>query len=139
MTETILNLCDIDIAIRQASKGREVYLWNAYRYRHTITIKANGISKRFSFHGSIHDYQNCKDRLNKEDLIYVLECVISDGITGLMDCKEFFVEFGYDDPCEGLKTLKACQSTLQRLEQMGLNEDMLYELSEDIREIEEGE
>ena len=133
-TETTINLHDTEITIRQASAGKPSMAWGAMRYRHNVTIKINNVSKRVSYHGSVNDYEAGKDRLTEDDLKYVLECVISDAIAGTHDCKEFFAEFGYEDPCEGLKTYKACLKTLSMFNDMGISEDMLYDISNKLNE-----
>jgi UDP-N-acetylmuramoylalanine-D-glutamate ligase len=133
-TETKINLCGIEITLRQVTAGLPAMIWDAMRYRHNVTIEINDISKHFDYHGSVNDYNEGKDRLSKEELKDVLECVISDAIAGVYDCKEFFAEFGYDDPCEGLKAYKACLKTLSEFNDMGISEDMLYEMSNELNE-----
>ena len=133
-TETKINLCGIEITLRQVTAGLPVMVWDAMRYRHNVTIKINNVSKHFDYHGCVNDYEAGEDRLSKEELKDVLECVISDAIAGVYDCKEFFAEFGYDDPCEGLKAYKACLKTLSEFNDMGISEDMLYEMSNELNE-----
>lgn len=133
-TETTLTLCDTEIIIRQDTAGMPVMVWDAMRYRHSVTVEINNVSEQFDYHGSVTDYEAGKDRLPEKELKNVLECVISDAIGGTYDCKEFFSIYGGDDPCEGLKTYKACIKTLSMLKDMGITEDMLYYMSNELNE-----
>jgi len=136
-TETRTVLCGTEFIIRQTSDGTPIMKWGDMRYKHIVTIKANDTSKRFSFYGSVVDYQKNKCRLTEDDLINVLECILSDGIAGTMECKNFFDEFGYEDPCEGIKAYKACKDTLRRLGDMELTEDALYNMVNALHDMEE--
>jgi hypothetical protein len=133
-TETKINPCGIEITLRQVTAGLPAMIWGAMRYRHNVTVEINNVSRCFDYHGSVNDYNEGKDRLSKEELKNVLECVISDGIAGGYECKEFFAEFGYDDPCEGIKAYKACLKTLSEFNDMGIVEDMLYKMSNELNE-----
>lgn len=137
-TETTINLCGTEFIIRQPSAGKTATKWGAKRYQHIVTIKANDTSKRFSFYGSEADYENNKNRLTEEDLLYVLESAVADAIAGTYECKDFFAEFGYsDDPCEGIKAYKGCKDTLRRLDDMGITEDELYDIETELNEMED--
>jgi hypothetical protein len=74
--------------------------------------------------------------LSETGLMDALECIISDSIAGTYDCKEFFAEFGYEDSCEGIKTWQACVKTFEMLNGMGISEDTLYKMSNELSEME---
>jgi len=131
---TSIYLCGTQITIREMSPGVPVDRWGAMRYKHTVTIEANNVIRSFVYHGSINDCAAGKDRLSDDDLKNCLKCVISDGISGYYDCKEFFAEFGYDDPCEGIKAYRACKRTAEKLYSMGWSEDILYDIHNQLTE-----
>lgn len=133
--ETNVTLCSTDITLRQVSPGTPVYMWGSMRFRHTVTIEANGVLTTFPYHTSTLNYVQHKDRLTETELFDVLECVISDAIAGTHDCKEFFAEFGYEDPCEGIKAWRACIKTFEMLNGMGIDEDMLCKMSNELADI----
>lgn len=127
-------LCGTSFIIRQPSAGKTITKWGADRFKHTITIKANGISKRFSFYGSENDWKNNNHRLTAEDLVDALSCIIDDAIAGTLDCEEFFAEYGYENPCEGLKAYKGCENTFRKLDDLGIVIEDLYAMSNELRE-----
>ena len=135
-TEIRITLCGTEFIIRQPTAGKTAEKWGARRYQHTVTIKANDTSKRFSFYGSINDYENNKNKLSGEDLLYVLGAILDDGIYGSYTCEEFFAECGYENPCEGLKAYRGCKDTFRRLDDMGIVIEDLYEMSNEIHELE---
>ena len=135
-TERRITLCGTEFIIRQPSAGTTTEKWDAKRYKHTVTIKANGTSKRFSFYGSVAEYEKGQDRISEDDLIYVLDCIISDAIYGSYSCEEFFDELGYENSCEGIKAYRGCKDTFRRLDDMGIVEEDLYNMSNELREME---
>ena len=135
ISATSLYLCGTRITLREMSPGVPVDRWGAMRYKHTVTIEANGVTQEFDYYGSINDYEAGKDRLSDDDLKNVLKCVLDDGMSGFLGCKEFFAEFGYDDPCEGMKAYRACVRTAEKLYSMGWSEDMLYDIHNHLLEV----
>ena len=116
----------------KASTGREVWnVWgdNALRYRFKITVKneKTGAITYFNFYGSIKDYEEGKNELNKEDLKVAFWCFLQDAEDGKMDFDEFLASFGYEEK-EGRKIWKACQNQLEKCERLGLNEDLRTDL-----------
>ena len=134
-TERRITLSGTEFIIRQPSTGKTATKWGATRYQHTITIKANDVSKRFSFYGSVDGYEKGKDQLSKSDLVYVLDCVISDAIAGAYTCKDFFAEFRYEDPCVCIEAYRGCKDAFRTLDDMGICEEDLYEIENELREM----
>ena len=98
-------------------------------------IMPNRWRQTFDYYGSKRDYAEHKDILSETDLMNALECIISDAIAGTHDCAEFFNEFGYEDPREGLKAWQGCKKTLCMLNELGISDDMLYDMISELSEI----
>ena len=131
--ETCITLCDTDITIRQPFVGLPTTRWGAMRYCHPIAVIVSDVSDQlFEYYGNTKDYAEHKDILSETDLMDALECIISDAIAGTYDCTEFFNEFGYEDPCEGLKAWQGCKKTLYKINELGISEDMLYDMSNEL-------
>lgn len=136
-TETRITLCNTDITIRQPSKGTPTMKWGTTRYCHPImVIVSNEPPATFKYYGSASDYSEHKDILSETDLIFALECIISDAISGTYDCAEFFNEFRYEDPCEGFKAWQGCIKSLYMLNETGISEEMLYDMDNELSEME---
>lgn len=134
--ETHITLCNMDITIRQESVGTPSTKWGAMRYCHPVTIIVpDKWRQTFDYYRSERDYAERKDMLSETGLMDALECIISDSIAGTYDCKEFFAEFGYEDPCEGIKAWQACVKMFEMLNVMGISEDMLYDMINELEDI----
>jgi len=121
------NTTPIETSIRIADA--DITIWGAMRYCHLVTIIVDdACSETFDYHGSEADYIAHKDVLSEPDLIDALECITRDAISGTYDCAEFFSNFGCEDPCEGLKAWRGCVRTCDRLVNMGIAEDMFYDV-----------
>ena len=134
ITETNIRLADTDIQMR-ANAGESVTKWKDTRYRYDIEIMIDGAVSTFNYYGSAFDYLKGKDALSRGDLIDALENIVSDAILGTYNCEEFFDEIGYDDPCEGIKAYKGCVKTLKTLNDMGVCDNTLYEISDALQEM----
>jgi len=135
LLNTNIGFADIDITICHTSPGTTVMTWGAMRYRHPITIiVADRRSETFDYHGSEAGYIAHKDMLSELDIIDALECILNDAIAGTYNCAEFFNEFGYEDPCKGLKAWKECVRTSERLVNMGIAENMFYDMLNELNE-----
>lgn len=134
--ETRITLCGTDITIRQAFVGTPSTKWGTMRYYHPVTIiVSDTLPQTFDYYGSGSDYAKHKDMLSETNLMDALGCIVSDAIAGTYDCAEFFNEFGYEDPCEGLKAWQGCKKTLYMLNELGIAEDMLYDMSNELSEM----
>ena len=100
-----------------------------------ISVKVDGMTKKFNFYGSMSDYEAGKKDLTEEGLKDAFRCLIDDGNAGDMSFEDFCSEFGYDtDSRKAEKIHKECGEILDKLLDLGLLEselpDILNELSE---------
>lgn len=134
--EISTTLCNTDITIRQECAAHPSTTWGKMRYHHTIGIIIAGeCPATFDYYTSVNDFQAHKDTLSETDLLTALECILGDAIAGTYDCKEFFAEFGYEDPCEGIKAWQGCVKTFEMLRSVGISEDVLYDMSNEIEDM----
>jgi hypothetical protein len=100
-----------------------------------VSVNHNGITRRFSFYGSTHDYNNGIVELNEVDTRETLQCFISDALAATNTFDEFCNEFGYDeDSRKAYRIFKLCEKTLTKTQELGLSEDDLANIWNDLNE-----
>lgn len=96
---------------------------------------ATGIARSFNYYGSAAEQEQGKKTLNKKDSLWVLDCLISDATTGLMDLNEFVREFGYTGDClKAIRIFNGCKRTARKVRDLGIEGDLLYEIGNTIRD-----
>ena len=101
-----------------------------------IHLTTENGSDSFDYYGSAFDAGNNKKILPDDDLLNALECIISDAISGTYSFEEFCDEFGYDEDSRSAERIhKACIDTLNRVNTLGISENDLYEIVNDINEV----
>jgi len=110
------------------------------RYPHNhfiITVKnQDGIKIRFNFYGSYVDYLNKKKTLDENDLRDAFMSFLDDIICYLdyPNEEDFLNAFGFE--CiEGLRIFRECKKQLKKAQKLGLTEDEIYELLNELREL----
>ncbi len=111
---------------------------NRQQYSITVTSNDTGLlSRSFSYTGSIHDYERGHIDLDRSDLLNAFECILGDGLSGLMDVDQFASEFGYTKPSQAIKIHGLCKKTTEKLNDMGLMESELCDLINALHELED--
>ena len=107
-----------------------------YHGHFKINLSTESGSESFDYYGSANDAGKQKTMMSDEDLKGALECIISDGLSGLYSFDEFCAEFGYDeDSRRAEKIYNACKDTYDRLSALGINEDEMYVIVNDLNEV----
>ena len=108
-----------------------------YHGHFKITLTTESGSDSFDFYGSAFDAGKNKTEMTDDDLMSALECIISDALTGIYSFEEFCSEFGYDEDSRSAERMhKACEDTYNRIVAIGISEDEMYEIVNDINESE---
>jgi hypothetical protein len=122
----------------QIGTGEEAeskFVEGGYCFKHRVAVRRNGVKTRFTFWGSVHDYEQGKDELDEDDLKHALTCFLEDAYAGMHDFEEFCSNYGYGDNREAYKIWLQCRRTLKQVERLGIhNEDDLIEILNDLRE-----
>jgi hypothetical protein len=106
--------------------GIEVTHWGNSMFKHKVSVKANDVTITFSF----YDHNECN-----ANPIDALECFIDDCLCATETFYDFCNELGYDcDSREAMKTYRECGFSLNKATNLGLSEDDLIELINQIRE-----
>jgi hypothetical protein len=106
-----------------------------YHGHFKINLSTESGDDLFDYYGSSHDAGNQKTVLTDGDLLDALECIISDALSGVYTFDEFCSEFGYDeDSRRAEKIHKACIDTYARVSALGISEDEMYVIINDINE-----
>lgn len=92
-----------------------------YCHKYYVKLSYKGNDYRFTFHDSVHAWQN-NTPLNKKDVMY---CVLSDMgcYESSRDIEDFIYSFGYDEQDlktykEGMKAFKSCKKTSEKLHEL---------------------
>jgi hypothetical protein len=100
-----------------------------------ITVKHNGIVRRFSFYGSTADYNAGIKELTEADTQDAFKCFIDDSLYGLDTFEDFCGNCGYDtDSRTAERIYKLCQKSLAKAHDLGLSDDDLYNIVNDLNE-----
>ena len=106
-----------------------------YHGRFKIHLSTESGSDSFDFYGSAFNAGKNKTVMNDDDLKNALECIISDALSGIYSFEEFCSEFGYDeDSRRADRAHKACEDTYNRIVALGISEDEMYAIVNDINE-----
>ena len=107
-----------------------------YCRRYSIRLSYKGNDYRFTFHDSVHAWQN-NTPLNKKDVMY---CILSDMgcYESSRDMEDFIYSFGYDNQDlttykEGMKAYKGCKKTSEKLHAI-FNNDELEKLQDEFQD-----
>ena len=96
------------------------------KYNITITNMENKKRISFKFYGSFTDWQTGKIKLDRQELIYCLYCLLNDGLSGQDSFECFCSNFGYDeDSRKAYKIYKACQRSRDKADKIGFNSENL--------------
>lgn len=111
--------------------------WGDYRPTHRLYISIDDHSPfETMFYGPL--IGNKRKEWDREEFLTALECVLVDA-TAYIDCLDFddFVsQFGYEDNLyEGSKAYKGCKETKEKLNRQGADDDMIYDMLNEIREM----
>lgn len=80
-----------DGAPRMNGDGRYRYVFNV-----SIHSDATGVTRRFTYNDSIHNYSIGQRGLAGDDLLEAFRCFVGDAQAGLCSHAEFCDDFGYD-------------------------------------------
>ncbi|MHC1625205.1 MAG: hypothetical protein ACXQS2_04335 [Methermicoccaceae archaeon] len=109
------------------------FVENAVVYKHKIAVGCDGKIAHFDFHGSVHEYQNRKDRYDTiEDLILVFEAILGDAVTYLnsKDIDDMASELGITKPSEAIRVWNGCKNTHKKLKRvLRISDDEFFDLS----------
>lgn len=107
-------------------------------YKHKVFVTDREVTKSFYFYGSIKDYEEGKDKLDRDDLLHAFGCFLDDAISGDMSIEDFTSEFGYeiDDFINGRiqRIHKACQKALEKINDFGIFTSEVYDIANTFRE-----
>lgn len=107
-----------------------------YHGHFKIHLSTESGSDSFDFYGSANDAVKQKVIMNDEDLKYALKCIIDDALSGTYSFEEFCNEFGYDeDSRRAEKIYKACANTYNRLSALGISENEMCVIVNDLNEV----
>jgi len=107
-----------------------------FKFRIVVKNLENGRWTWFYFYGSYAEFEKGKTELTKEDLVIAFKCFLEDCLAVLdyPDVDDFANAFGYDKPSIVLKVYKACERALRKAKKLGLEEDEIYDLINEIIE-----
>ena len=104
-------------------------------YRITVSNRETKKHTWFKFYGSAHDCELGKTELSKDDLFLCFRCMIDDAIAGLDSFEDFCSNFGYDeDSRQAERIYKACVKKVKKCENIGIYEDDLYKIIDELSE-----
>lgn len=96
-----------------------------FRYRIHFSDGKNTVNTLF--YGSCADYEEGKNKLTVDDLIFAVNCTVDDAIQGSSTYEEFCAELGYDPKkIVSYKIYNACKRVLNKLMKVGLNIEDMY-------------
>jgi hypothetical protein len=131
-TTTINGLNNVPVKISASLIGTTSEFMGQPTYKHRVTVSTEGNRASFVYHTSINDYNQGKDEMDERDLIFALDCFISDAIAGEMDLYNFCNEFGYDyDSRKAGKVWRACQRATGKANRLFPD---LYDMANHVRE-----
>ena len=97
----------------------------------TISRKVDSktVRRQFKFYDSYQNYLDGKRELSKEDTLFAFRCIIEDALAGCDGFDEFCSDLGYsNDSIRAFKIYKACKKTAEKLKDLGISEDDLYDI-----------
>jgi len=109
-----------------------------YHNQFNVSITNMETKKRisFKFYGSIADYQEGKDYIEKSEYPFLVYCFLSDSHSGYNTFDDFCSEFGYDtDSRNAEKIYKLCIRSQEKAYKLGIQTeselcDLMNELNE---------
>lgn len=106
-----------------------------YHGHFKINLSTELGNESFDFYGSASDAGKHKTVMSEDELLNALECIISDALSGIYSFEEFCAELGYDeDSRRAEKIHKACIDTYNRVSALGISDDEMYSIVNDINE-----
>ena len=99
-------------------------------FRHEIEIAFGDKHTSFYFWGSINDFENGRNVLRGEELIFPAYCFFFDASAYLnaKDIDAFASELGYTKPSELLKAWKGCKKAWKDCKRLGLSKGDVFEI-----------
>ena len=120
------------LSILTGVEERSMGLCNIFNIK--ITNDSN-ISREFDFYDSMANYEANKEDLTEEDLKIAFRWIIDDGIAGSLNFEDFCSEGGYNtDSREAERTYKLCEESLEKLNDLGILENELSNIIEELSE-----
>ena len=103
--------------------------------QYLITIKHNGVTRRFSFYDSTKAYNEGVFILDEFAVQDAFKCFIEDAISGDMTFAEFCGNMGYyEDSRTAERIYKLCKRASNKAHDLMLNYDDLCEIANDLDE-----
>ena len=138
-----IEVCGFKLNIEEIGRGKphqtEIAGKIATVYKHKIkvtNIKTNGYIY-FTYHGSVNDYMNGKDKLTDYDLVTAFRDWLESCNYGTMSFGDFTKELGYTDCGKAYNVWSLCRRGLKRIGKIGVTHDDLTELINALIEYEE--
>ena len=119
MSETTTQFAGQHVTVRQWSPAKPVEKWGAIRYRHRIAILVDDNYRMFSYYGSVFDYRDKRDMLDKMGLVSAFHCVIGYALTSIN---------GNATP----DIMRMCAEMKRRLNELGSSDDDLYKVEAEL-------
>lgn len=99
-----------------------------------ITLHTKGGKESFEFYGSNMEHQKKKHHLGKDDVLQVVDCLLSDAMAGNDSFDEFCSEFAYDNDSRKAEAIyKACGVSTGKIAYLFPDADV-YDLANEMRE-----
>lgn len=86
-----------------------------YTYNVSVQSDATNVTRRFTYHDSIHNASKGIDQLDRKGLLFAFWSFVQDADAGGMNFKEFCGDYGYnEDSMSAHQTWKACQDAAKK-------------------------
>ena len=113
--------------------GQDSLPHNHFRIR--VKSSRTEIARTFSFYGSAADQEQGRKTLNKKETLWALDCLIGDAVSGLLDLNQFGAEMGFPGDClKAIRIYNGAKRATAKLRDLGIEGDLLYEVSNAIRD-----
>lgn len=100
-----------------------------------VVVSPEGDRVSFSFFGSYQDYFDGVVKLDDLALASAFYSLLTDAEAGRMTYEEFLENFGYDPEDKNTKKIyKAVQKAAEKVDRLGISEDLFYELMTTLQE-----
>jgi hypothetical protein len=139
-----VELAGKEVVLSAAYKGTDTPKWSKRGEPHPHFVLRVGTDEgatSFNYWGSINDGMNGKDSLNRREILSAFQMILSDTASGQMSFEDFVKEFGYsmgtrEERAAAKTAHNGCVRTKEKLEGLGLDEDLRLEMENELRDME---
>lgn len=119
MTKTIKINETTSLSVKMYNTSIVKKWFGAWKHFHKVVVfNADGVKKYFTFHDN-------SAKVNADELLEVLECILDDGLSGSYSFKDFGEQlgYGYENLAEWRHAYNGCTHTYNSLLALGLTLD----------------